>query len=343
MNQRDMILGGIALAVGLLIGLLFGPSGPDVDDIRNALDERLAAVEAAAARAEESAAALQSQLEEATSTLQTRMDETVSAVESQVAGLADRLSEVETAVGENASAQASMAESLSSELSGRFEALGSAVSAQSDRLQAGIEGFRRSLAMDDVGTQETAAAQAEGEAPAAAASSSAAPEAQTVDEGFVGIGPGQTAIFGNGAMRAFVSRVEPEARVARLSVNGSSAVLAVGEAVGMTTEDGTYCRLMLSGLQGNQVALNGGCGDDLPEPEGVLPGNVMLLADGAVRVFVSGVAEDGNAARIAVNGVDTQSVEVGESVDLTVEDQACQVTLDSIDRGHVALSTDCGA
>ena len=340
MDQRDLILGGIALAVGLLIGLLFGPRGPDVDDIQAALEERLAAVEAAAAQAEQSAAALQTQLEETTSTLQTRMDETVAAVESQVAGLGDRLSEVETAVGESASAQASMAESLSADLSGRLDSLGSAMSAQSERLQAGIEGFRRSLAMDDVSTQDAPAAGAEGETAAAAAPP---PTETEVDEGFVGIGAGETAVFGDGALRAFVSRVDPQKGAARLSVNGSSAVLAVGEAIGVTTDDGTYCRLMLSGLQGNQVALNAGCGDELPEPEGVLPGNVMLLAEGSVRVFVSGISEDGNAARIAVNGVDTQSVDVGESVEVTVEDQNCQVTLDSIDRGHVALSTDCGA
>lgn len=343
MDQRDIILGGIALAVGLLIGLLFGPSGPDVDEIQAALDERFAAVEAAAARAEESAAALQAQFDGTASTLQTRMDETVSAVESQVGGLGDRLSEVEAAVGESASAQASMAESLSADFSGRIDSLGSTLSAQSERLQAGIEGFRRSLAMDGVSTTDAPAAEAGDGTTAATTAATADAGSTAVDEGFVGIGAGQTATFGDGALRAFVSRADPQTRTARLSVNGASTVLAVGEAVGVTADDGTYCRLLLSGLQGSQVALNGGCGDDLPDPEGVLPGNVMLLADGSVRVFVSGVSDGGNAARIAVNGVDTQSVEVGESVDVTVEDQNCRVGLDSIDRGHVALSADCGA
>ncbi len=303
------------------------------------MQERLSALEA---QMSESMATLQTQMEETVASLQTGMDDTTSSLQAQFAEVGDRIGSVEAAVGETSQAQATMAETLRSELSGRMESLGSAISEQSQNLQAGLAGFRQSLAMDDVGSSGTETGDAQADAEEAAQSSESSSGATESDPNFVGIGIGQTQTFGDGALRAFVSRVDPEANAARLSVNGATTVLEVGDTVGVTAADGTYCRLMLSGLQGNQVAINAACGDELPAPEGVRPGNVMLLADGAVRVFVSGIADDGGAVRIAVNGVNTETVDIGQSVDVAVEDQDCQVTVDDIDRGYVALSTSCG-
>lgn len=341
MDQRDIILGGIALAVGLLIGLLFGPRGPGIDEIQGALDERLASVEGATSgaadniaalqtRLDETATALQTRLDETATSLQARLDETASGVRSEVASLGERMSAMESAVDETAAAHSSLAENLRAELSGSLDSIGSAISQQSESLQSRLAGLRGSMGDDGSGT-ESDEDQAQ---PAAAAPAAADPD-------FAGIGAGQTAAFGDGALRAFVSRVDPESRTARLSVNGAAMELAAGESVDVETADGTFCHLMLSALQGNQVALNAQCGDELSEPEGVTTGNTLILGEG-VRVFVSSVADDGGSARIAINGVETQTVEVGDSVDVTVNEQPCQITLDDIDRGHVALSTTCG-
>ncbi len=80
---------------------------------------------------------------------------------------------------------------------------------------------------------------------------------------------------------------------------------------------------------------------EAPE-EGFRPGQTVRLADGALRVFVSGLASDGSAARIAVNGVATQSVGVGESVDVTVDDRDCTVTVTGVGDGMVGLEGSCG-
>jgi hypothetical protein len=67
---------------------------------------------------------------------------------------------------------------------------------------------------------------------------------------------------------------------------------------------------------------------------------MVTLADG-LSVFVSGVTD--SAARIAINGVATETVPVGESVEVEVGEQACRVSVESVDRGHVALGYVCGS
>ncbi len=339
MNQNSLLIGGIALVGGILLGLLFAPRGASVDEIERMMQERLAAVET---RLDDGMTAVQSRLDETVTSVQTGMEETASSLESRFGELGDRIGSVETAVGETSQNQATMAETLRTELSDRMSSLGSAISQQSQDLQTGLAGFRRSLAMDDVGSESSGENGEQAESGDAGASSQPATQPAAPDEDFVGTGVGQTESFGDGALRVFVSRVDPQANAARLSVNGATTAMKVGDTVGVTSGDGTYCRLMLSGLQGSQVSLNAACGDDLPAAEGIRPGGVMLLADGAIRVFVSGIADGGGAARIAVNGVSTEMVDVGQSVDVAVEDQNCRVTVDEIDRGHVALSSSCG-
>ena len=74
--------------------------------------------------------------------------------------------------------------------------------------------------------------------------------------------------------------------------------------------------------------------------EGFGPGETAVLSDGALRVFVSGVGD--GSARLAVNGVQTVTVAVGEGVEATAGDKACTVTVEGIDRGRVALGYVCG-
>jgi hypothetical protein len=75
--------------------------------------------------------------------------------------------------------------------------------------------------------------------------------------------------------------------------------------------------------------------------EGYRPGETAQLADG-LRVFVSGLASDGSAARIAINGVNTETVAAGESVEVSSQDGTCTVTVTSVADGRVALEGSCG-
>ncbi|UMA64192.1 hypothetical protein LVO79_14375 [Roseivivax marinus] len=95
----------------------------------------------------------------------------------------------------------------------------------------------------------------------------------------------------------------------------------------------------LDSVSSRRAVVSAACGDALPAPEGARAGNTIRLADGDVRVFVSGVSADSTSARIAVNGgVVPQTVALGDSVDAG---DGCSVTVDGIDRGHVSVSSDC--
>lgn len=82
-------------------------------------------------------------------------------------------------------------------------------------------------------------------------------------------------------------------------------------------------------------------GGDTSLPEGLTSGHTALLADGALRVFVSRVDDEGGTARLSVNG-DLQTLSEGETVSVSTDDGSCAVTVDAIDRGHVSVSGSCG-
>ncbi len=70
------------------------------------------------------------------------------------------------------------------------------------------------------------------------------------------------------------------------------------------------------------------------------PGEVLMLADGALRVFVSGVVD--GKARLAVNGLSTQVVAVGDGVTTDVDGKSCTVSVTGIRDNRVGLTGDCG-
>lgn len=76
-----------------------------------------------------------------------------------------------------------------------------------------------------------------------------------------------------------------------------------------------------------------------PPEGGVAPGETAILGDGAARVFVSRV--DADAARVAVNGVDTLMLAVGDSA--AIADTGCSVTLSAVGGGRAAFGYACGS
>lgn len=162
---------------------------------------------------------------------------------------------------------------------------------------------------------------------------------------------GQTAIFADGAVRAFVSALGDDSGAAKLSVNGAAASVGMGGMVPISL-DGTDCSVVVMSLDENGVVLGSDCGSigassaaaDLPPaPEqGYGAGTTASLADGDLRVFISGLADDGASARIAVNGVDLQTVVSGSSIDVMSGDRACTVTVTGVGNGLVGLDGDCG-
>ena len=154
---------------------------------------------------------------------------------------------------------------------------------------------------------------------------------------------GQTAVFADGAVRAFVSGFDASAGTARLSINGTIAPMRVGTAQAVAGAD---CMVAVTALDADGVVIGSDCGaaaEVPPAPEsGHKAGTMAMLADGALRVFVSGLAADGSAARIAVNGVDMLTVQSGTSVDVMAGDQTCSVTVTGVGNGLVGLDGTCG-
>ncbi len=148
-----------------------------------------------------------------------------------------------------------------------------------------------------------------------------------------GVAVGKTAIFEDGALRSFVSRVDEDS--ARLAVNGDLVTLAVGRSVAAMAGD-TLCRVSLDAVDRGHASLSAACGDALPVSDLVGPGDTALFGDGAARVFV--VALDGDAVRYAVNG---QTVISGGSGDGMELDSGCKVTVEDVSDAGAVFSHGC--
>ncbi len=317
-NQKTFFAGAVGAVAGLVIGLVAAPSGPDIGEIEAVVANRVNAIETARAADME-----------ALMSAQTALTERLDAVAAEASASTGAVSQLAEDIG-------ARVEGLGAEIGARVAGLGDSVNsalaeanaAQSSALSSVLTRLRGAEAdAPEAGDTATAEA-APAEAPAAAAPVS-------------GSGIGETILLADGAIRAFVSRIDEAAQRVRLQINGETTDLGAGDEIDVSA-GGTDCRLGVSGIGGGQVALDGTCGDALAAPEGATPGATLALADGTVRVFVSGIDAAGQTARIAINGTVTRKAGIGESIDVATEAGPCAVTVTGIDRGHVSLAAACG-
>lgn len=312
--SRNTLLGAACLLlIGLFVGYIAGSGGPSLKEIDAAVSARIdAATKAEAARTD--------------------------ALEAKVADLGTRVDAVSTQVQSSADAVKGLGDRLGTNLADVAAKLGDSVDAigatSATTLRSGLDKLEQSLAAipsalaarSGAGQPQAAAPGAAGQAPAAAPSGIPA-----------GSAAGETVILSDTA-RIFVSRVDDTAGEALVYVDGAPMTLKVGETAPFQAK-GEDCELTLAAIDRGHASITGACGSDLPAASGTAPGMVAVLADGAVRVFVSAV--DAEGARLAINGIETSEVAVGESVDVTAGEKACKVTVTGIDRGHVALDAAC--
>ncbi len=338
--DNKFVIAGFAGLVGLMLGIILAPSGPGTEEIERALSGRFEAIGGRVDEAGQSVAALDERLvvleaaaAERTQAMAAMSEDLAQRIDTAVLALDDRMVEI------NAASNA---------------ALETAIRDLQDRIaDAGAEGGE-SVAGADAGDGQAASAAAAGASgQAGSASGSGAPQAQ-IAAGML-YATGQTARAGDGALRAFVSRIDDASGSVVLSVNGTPTTLAAGQAV--TEEvDGRACRVSLVGIRDRRAGLDavceeasagsqGGSGDSGGDavPDGIAPGSVALLGEGAVRVFVSSVASDGSSARIAINGVTTQQVAGDDRIELQVDGQTCAVTIGGIGGNRVGLDYSCGS
>lgn len=254
------------------------------------------------------------------------------AVSDATESMAARIAELEASLSAaTAAADATLEERLAAlqqEFSAGFDTVSQAASAQAEEFQAALDALI------------AAPAEAPAEAPVAAQRDMLS-EMLTSDV----LGVGQTALFAEGSVRAFVTGIDRDAGTASLSVNGAATRLGLGATAAVVPLD---CVVAVVSVTAEGVVVGSDCGAPSPAnippaPEtGYTPGNVAIFAEGALRVFVSGLAADGSTARIAINGLDTQSVASGTSVEVTQGDQTCSVTVTGVGNGLVGLDGTCG-
>lgn len=183
----------------------------------------------------------------------------------------------------------------------------------------------------------------------ASAGSSEETAAQMRTAGPLGIG--QTANFMGGAVRAFVSSLDRDAGAARLSVNGETVTLGLGdtETVSMGAQSCAVWPVVTDdkgatiGSDCGAAGASGVASSVPPAPEDGYPvGATALLAEGALRVFVSGLAGHPASARLAINGIDTQIIASGSSIAVAAGDQSCALTMTGVGDGIVGLQATCG-
>lgn len=255
-------------------------------------------------------------LEDATEALTARIAELES-------GLAERSAAVSAAVDEKLAA-------LEADVSGRIDAVSEAAESSVQDLEAALSALATRRESESAGASADMAAQMPTAGP---------------------LGVGQTAIFMDGAVRAFVSALDLDAGAARLNVNGETVTLALGETDTIAV-DGQNCAVGLAGLDNAGATIGSDCGmegaSDVaasvpPAPEDGYPvGATAVLADGALRVFVSALAADRASARLAINGTDTQVIASGSSIAVAAGGQSCDLTVTGVGDGIVGLDATCG-
>ncbi|WP_370158642.1 hypothetical protein [Salipiger bermudensis] len=270
-------------------------------------------------------------------------------------GLSERIAALEAAMSEDDGGEDITAvlgerlDAMKSEMQTRLEDLSARTRTQAEAVQGALSEL--SGGMQEAAQMAAAAVAAR----AAGGGEGASAEGMTVTDR---LGVGETAQFADGQVRAFVSRVDPAGGSVRLMVNGEAAALGSGGTTRVALGDGS-CTVAVMGLDDGKATLGSDCGTAAsggseeggeseaaaapaaPE-DGHRAGEVASLADGKLRVFVSGLADDGSAARIAVNGVQTQLVNAGESVEVETGEGACTVTVTGVGNGMVGLEASCG-
>jgi hypothetical protein len=138
------------------------------------------------------------------------------------------------------------------------------------------------------GQESVSSAAGTGSADSAEAEPAAKAAPEPMLQGGSVLGIGQTAVFADGAVRAFVSRVGDGGAV--LSINGDASEIAAGDAV-LVRHDGGTCRVGVARVSYAGVEICSDCDGALASEGGATagPGQTVMLADAALRVFVSGV------------------------------------------------------
>lgn len=340
-TSRPLLAGAGGLIIGAVIGLGLGSSG------RSEAEAEVAAQREVAANVG-------------------TLSQSVAGVDARIAALEERLGSVESSVSALGEAQTGRIEALGqqlqgfgSDLGGRVASLGDDIGGQvatlggglADTLSERLETLKGELAAVGARLQAPEAASSAEKPTESAAPAETAAKAPAAQTGEPPAGElvliGSAASFGD-TLSVFLSGVNAEAGTARVAVNGPvTSVLTLGEAA-----PAGACTLTLTGFGEGGAYLDGVCGEDgaaspaadqqgSAEPvtggEAVRMGAAGSFGEGKVRIFLSGVNNEAQTARIALNGLRTAEMRLQDKMDAA----GCTVTLTGIDAEGATFKVDC--
>ncbi len=236
MTRVQMIAAACLFLSGLLIGLVLRSGGPDIDAIDAAVAAR---IDALGARMEAADA---------------EQEATLAALETQLATLGERLGPVESSARAGAEAVGGAADRIGAdieELAGSIvDTIRNATASQLSALENGIAAMRAAPAS---GVQDESETEAPAETVTIAPQPSAAPAPAPLR-----LGLGGSADLADGEVRIFVSRIDPVAGMAMLTVNDHVAELGIGEST-EAPADGAVCEITLDDIDRSEAVLTSRC------------------------------------------------------------------------------------
>lgn len=325
-KQNPWLIGGGGAVVGLLVGVL-----ATNESMKGRIEQSVSTAVGPSVVAAKDQGRLLTALSERLDAIEASIGENAKALDGVTAGMSERIDGLQASLGERidtmAGAAADQAAKVESALSGF-------ASDQAASLKAAVGDLAANFRAEPEEAEEPVAVAA-AEAPEPIEEAPAArTEAPSTESGDGGLSVGKTAIFADGAVRAFVTRLDSENGAAVLTINGARESLATGDAVVVRHSGGT-CRVGLGGIADGMAQITSDCDAPMGTDSGIKPGQTATLADGALRVFFSGVI--GGDARLAVNGQKTQIVAVGERL----EAGDCSVSVTGISGSVVGLDGSC--
>lgn len=336
MSQNPILIGAGGALLGAIITSLATSQGPDMRRLESKLDEQAAALSATSDGLAAEIASLTEKVDLVDANVAAATQATSGVGENLLSSMGDLSQSVTDTLAQNADAQSDLLQSGLAELQSLQAQAQSTVAMAIEPATPNAEATQEDAAEAIQEDAAVAEAQAVTQDTAEAAVEDTEPtEMPAADSPSAG----ETVVLADGALRVFVSRVTPDG--ARVAVNSYSMIeLATGQARGIQTAD-AYCRIALDSVGGGQAGLSALCGDDLPPATGTKTGETAVLAEGAVRAFVSRVSGDESYAVVALNGLGTVPLAFGDLATVDSPTGDCEVKIDSIDRGHVAFAATC--
>lgn len=261
MADNSFLVGAGSGIIGIMVGFLL--SGAGDDRVVNRLEKR---INSGTERAVSAGAEQVDALNERIAGLEAALAEAGEAQAGSVAGLKEQLAGLDSRIGAMDGKIGDAVASLSGRIDAVTASVGDAVaeagSNQTARIEAALsEGLGKVAALAPAAAAGGAAAAAsDGESAVAAPA-----ETEAVVEEAKGLGIGQTEYLMDGKVRVFVSSVNRDAGTARVAVNGQHMVM-IGD-----WHDGDFmigevpCNVILDSMVDGLIQVSAACEEELPQ------------------------------------------------------------------------------